>query len=263
MRIFLVLIFLLSSCSEDPIEPLCGNGELIEDGTEQVCLFTSPGTSLTCPSAFPLQTKFSSGARVCAAQSEIPGSLVRKLETMGYIPESDVNNNNGNNPINNGTTNNGTTNNGIVGTPIPIQFHLRFTSATPRDLYIQTSDRTNSVGWFTIRREGKVVKISPPCDFSICGENNAVDCQPTETALFLDQQLTNDLTFDWDGFSYREEEGCLIKEVPEKMGLWNVEFCVADEVIESNVGSILNGDVTCVNEDFIPGMHREVISDFP
>lgn len=256
------------SCSDDPVEATCGVGKKFEDGGKEVCLFTSAPEGLACPAGFPEQIQFNGGAVVCSSTSEIPGGLLRQLETQGYVPkDADLNNlNNNRNNANNNTnneTNNGTTNNGIVGEPIPIQFHLKYTADAPETIYYQKLDRTNSVGWFTIRREGALVLLSPPCGVSECGMDNAEVCVPPETDLFLDQQLTNDLLFDWDGFSYEEKEGCVEKTVPDKTGNWAVEFCISPSFVETDDGgSILNGNVNCVTDAFVPGMRREIISDF-
>ncbi len=266
-RILIVSVFLFSSCSDDPVAPICGSGKLFEDGDEQVCLFTNPVAGLTCPAAFPEQVPFSDGAIVCSPTSEVPGGLVRKLQTQGYVPRDEPLKNNGNrnnakNNTNNGTTNNGATNNGMA-TPIPIQFRLKHTVDTPETFYYQKRDRQNAVGWVEVRREGKRLLISPPCGVPECGKDNALSCLPPETSLFLDQQLSNEIVYDWDGFSYQEQEGCVTKVVPDKTGIWEAQFCIAPSVVEMDGGgTVLNGEVKCVIEAFVPGMRREIISDF-
>lgn len=262
-RLLFISTLFLFSCSDDPVSATCGTGKSIEDSGNQVCLFTNAPEDLACPIGFPDQVAFSDGAIVCSATSEIPGGLVRKLQTQGYVPKDSLNNNTNNSQNNTTNTNNGTTNNAIIGTPIPIQFHLKYSADLPETIYYQKLDRKNNVGWFTIRREGALVVLSPPCGVSECGKDNAQVCKVQETALFLDEQLTNDLLFDWDGFSYDEKDGCVEKTVPDKTGHWSVEFCISPSVVETDEGgSILNGDVTCVSDTFIPGMGREIISDF-
>lgn len=265
VRILAASALLLFSCSDDPTST-CGTGTQFDDGGEKVCLFTNAPQGLACPLGVPEQIQYSDGAIVCSSSREVSGELARQLETQGYIPESDLGKNNTNNKRNNATnntTNNGTTNNGIVGTPIPIQFHLKYTAEMPETVYYQKLNRTNAVGWFTVRREGKLVLLSPPCGVSECGKDNAETCQVQETELFLDNELSNDLLFDWDGFSFEETNGCVEKGVPDKAGLWTVEFCISPSVVDTDDGgSILNGAVNCVSDTFIPGMRREIISDY-